>query len=160
MATINKIIPVSIALDKVIDVESINMDQNIETDIKKEACEANPWSVDDASVFLKYCCPECEYHEGDLKVFSNHALKNHERSYILFNDKNNGFKNGQIVPKTENDLSEIADHDDNDNDYDSEDPAWKLPDKKSLKLESVSPQQKRQKIFKCVVPFCQRYVWL
>ena len=64
----------------------------------------------------------------------------------MFNDKNNGFKNGQIVPKTENDLSEIADHD-NDNDYDSEDPAWKLPDKKSLKLESVSPQQKRQKIF-------------
>jgi hypothetical protein len=38
----------------------------------------------------------------------------------LFNDKNNGFKNGQIVPKTENDLSEIADHDEN-NDYDSED---------------------------------------
>jgi hypothetical protein len=58
MSPINKIIPVSIALDKVIDVESINMDQNIETDIKKEACEANPWSVDDASVFLKYCCPE------------------------------------------------------------------------------------------------------
>ena len=60
--------------------------------------------------------------------------------------------NGPIVPKTENDLSEIEN---NENEYDSEDPTWKLPDKKSMKLESLSPQQKRQKIYKCVVPFCQ-----
>ena len=73
----------AIEQDKVIDVESINMDQNIETDIKKETFETNPWSVNDASVFLKYCCPECEYHDGDLKVFSNHALENHERYYGL-----------------------------------------------------------------------------
>ena len=75
----------------------------IENDIKKEDSDVNPWSVDDASAFLKYCCPECDYHEGDLKVFSNHALENHERSSTLFNDeKSNGT---HMVPKTENDFS-------------------------------------------------------
>ena len=23
--------------------------------------EENPWSVEDVSVFLNYCCPECDY---------------------------------------------------------------------------------------------------
>ena len=39
-----------------------------------------------------------------------------------------------------------------DNDFDS-DPTWKIPEKSSIKLES--PQQKKQKFYKCVVPFCQ-----
>ena len=76
--------------------------RNIENDIKKEVSDVNPWSVDDASAFLKYCCPECDYHEGDLRIFSNHALEKHERSSTLFNEQNNG---SQMVPKTENDYS-------------------------------------------------------
>ena len=80
----------------------MEMDTNgdIEPAIKLEKFDENPWSVHDASVFLKYCCPECDYHSGSLKGFSNHALENHERSSTLFNDKNNGI---DTVPKIEND---------------------------------------------------------
>ena len=47
--------------------------------LKKEYFDATPWSVENVAVFLKYCCPECDYNDGDLKIFSNHALENHER---------------------------------------------------------------------------------
>lgn len=44
----------------------------------------NPWAVEDASVFLKYCCPECEFTNFDLQQFSDHALKNHANATVLF----------------------------------------------------------------------------
>ena len=47
----------------------------------------NPWSVDDASYFLKYCCPECDYIHKDLTVFSEHALDNHIESLTLFKEQ-------------------------------------------------------------------------
>ena len=80
----------------------MEMDTNgdIEPAIKLEKFDENPWSVNDASVFLKYCCPECDYNSESLKVFSNHALQYHERSSTLFNEKNNGV---DTVPKIEND---------------------------------------------------------
>ena len=71
--------------------ENFSEDKDFETVIKKEDLDTNPWSVDDATAFLKYCCPECNYHDGDLKVFSNHALENHERAFLLFNNKSNGY---------------------------------------------------------------------
>ena len=46
--------------------------------------ETNPWSVENASVFLKYCCPECNFKDGNLQSFANHALENHKRSNVLF----------------------------------------------------------------------------
>ena len=36
--------------------------------------DINPWMVDDASVFLNYCCPECDFKEKNLQFFSDHAL--------------------------------------------------------------------------------------
>ena len=68
----------------------MDADADIQTVIKKEDFDTNPWSVDDASVFLKYNCPECDYNDGSLKVFSHHALENHVRSSILFKDMKNG----------------------------------------------------------------------
>ena len=44
----------------------------------------NPWCVDDASAFLKFCCPECDYQIPDLQMFSDHALDNHAKSLALF----------------------------------------------------------------------------
>ena len=32
----------------------------------------NPWAVTDASVFLKYCCPECDYTDKILELFKKH----------------------------------------------------------------------------------------
>ena len=42
--------------------------------------EENPWAVEDVNVFLNYNCPECDYKNQDLSVFSVHALENHINS--------------------------------------------------------------------------------
>ena len=54
--------------------------------IKHEVPEEdfNPWAVSDASVFLRYCCPECEFQSKGLITFGEHALTNHHRSSVLF----------------------------------------------------------------------------
>jgi len=45
---------------------------------------SNPWNVTDPSVFLKYCCPECDFINQNLPEFSEHALKNHALAIALF----------------------------------------------------------------------------
>ena len=47
---------------------------------------SNPWNVSDASVFLKYCCPECDYQFVQLEIFVIHATKYHDLSRILFEE--------------------------------------------------------------------------
>ena len=47
----------------------------------------NPWCVDDASAFLKFCCPECDYQIPDLQMFSEHAVENHVKSLVLFGNE-------------------------------------------------------------------------
>ena len=77
----------------------------------------NPWSVEDATVFLKYCCPECEYSHQNLNSFTGHALENHDKAKMLFtleNDENNM----AVIIKPELEFypkEEISDF--NDNDY-------------------------------------------
>jgi len=44
----------------------------------------NPWDVSNASVFLSYCCPECDFKSGELLGFSQHAVINHVLSNTLF----------------------------------------------------------------------------
>ena len=57
---------------------------------KLEASDAsNPWMVDNVSVFLNYCCPECDFKAKTLKLFSNHALENHEEALVLFEEELN-----------------------------------------------------------------------
>ena len=48
----------------------------------------NPWDVSDASVFLKYCCPECDFINPNLNEFSEHALEKHVLANTLFDSKN------------------------------------------------------------------------
>ena len=56
-----------------------------ECDMKIEDCvQNNPWFVDDTSVFLKFCCPECDFQIPHLQMFSDHALENHIQSIVLF----------------------------------------------------------------------------
>ena len=69
-------------------IEAMITENSVETVIKKEEYELNPWSVDSVSELLKYCCPECNYNEKNLQLFSNHALENHEKASILINDIN------------------------------------------------------------------------
>ena len=58
-----------------------NDDQNFENSYNSKSL--NPWAVENVSVFLRYCCPECDFNHLDLQHFSNHALQNHAES-ILF----------------------------------------------------------------------------
>ena len=65
----------------------------------------NPWKVSDASAFLKYCCPECQYNHQELFEFSQHALESHVLATTLFDSPNNAegdhvitnFKSDQIA---------------------------------------------------------------
>ena len=64
---------------------SVAVDENCAKEPKVEYdFEMNPWSVEDASAFLKYCCPECDYQILDFEMFSWHALQNHAKSKVLF----------------------------------------------------------------------------
>ena len=62
---------------QITDIDNINL-------VEKDDFENNPWSVEDASVFLKYCCPECNYQILNHDMFSYHALENHVKSKTLF----------------------------------------------------------------------------
>ena len=52
--------------------------------LKIEDSDENPWAVEDASVFLKYCCPECDFNHLDLQLFTEHAVEKHCKASTLF----------------------------------------------------------------------------
>ena len=57
----------------------------MEVNVKiEDSFSNNPWYVEDATAFLKFCCPECDYQIPDLQLFSDHAVCNHEKSTVLF----------------------------------------------------------------------------
>ena len=60
-----------------------NMTFTIVDPLKVEVNADNPWSVDHASAFLKYCCPECDYKSKKIQDFSKHVSKNHFSSNIF-----------------------------------------------------------------------------
>ena len=60
----------------------------------------NPWCVDDATAFLKFCCPECDYHIPDLQMFSDHAVENHIKSSALFGEETKN-EEGVLLVKQE-----------------------------------------------------------
>lgn len=62
------------------------MDIKLVHEVKENQPEIkhNPWAVENVSVFLKYHCPECQFINNDLKMFTDHALANHEDATALF----------------------------------------------------------------------------
>ena len=57
--------------------------------LKVEDCDDyNPWIADDASAFLKYNCPECDFSNKTLQLFTEHALENHIKSKVFFTPEN------------------------------------------------------------------------
>ena len=72
-------------------IESMTIEPDIGSRMNQST---NPWNVSDASVFLKYCCPECDYINLNLPEFSQHALEYHAQSIALFDPTDNqGYKN-------------------------------------------------------------------
>ena len=51
----------------------------------KVNCLSSPCS---ASAFLKYVCPECDFTNQTLQVFSEHAVENHSKAKVLFSPEN------------------------------------------------------------------------
>ena len=66
----------------------------------------NPWEVSDASRFLRYCCPECDFRNENLQEFSEHALENHILANTLFVHKTYNLKIGPEPELIESDLVE------------------------------------------------------
>ena len=70
----------------------------LKIEVKDEINYYNPWYVEHASAFLKYCCPECEYKNGTLESFADHALQNHENAKVLFaNEEHQNLQSNQIT---------------------------------------------------------------
>ena len=44
----------------------------------------NPWNVPNAAMFLKYCCPECDFKSKDGDHFERHALESHHKAKSFF----------------------------------------------------------------------------
>ena len=58
----------------------MNADNSDDYYVKQEDYYGNnPWSVQDATAFLKYCCPECDFQILNYNKFSDHATRNHPR---------------------------------------------------------------------------------
>ena len=66
---------------------NVTIDDPLKIEVKVEVNDYNPWSAEHASAFLKYCCPECEYKNGTLTTFTDHALQNHENARILYSNE-------------------------------------------------------------------------
>ena len=66
-----------------------------------ETSFSNPWNVSDASVFLKYCCPECDYQFVQLEIFVIHATQYHDLSKILFEETKINSKHVKEEPFSE-----------------------------------------------------------
>ena len=71
----------------------------LKVEVKVEVNDDNPWYVEHASAFLQYCCPECEYRNGNLNSFEYHAFQNHENARVLFaNNYKLETKFGEYLP--------------------------------------------------------------
>ena len=131
--------------------------------------DQNPWDVRDASAFLKYCCPECEFKDDCLEIFESHAVNTHERALPLFGTKQeledaikedpNKYVESQMegfddFDSDDNDIKEEADDDDDDykddgNDInDDEDDDYEQP-----KIKEPRRTRKSQKVEEREWPF-------
>ena len=95
-----------------IGVESVcsNIQPELKSEFKENVYEStfltNPWDVSDASVFLKYCCPECDYKSDELYGFTQHSVMNHVLSNTLFGEKDLE-QNGNEFSIENNDLDGV-----------------------------------------------------
>ena len=111
----------------------------------------NPWNVPNAAMFLKYCCPECDYQITQLDIFEAHATSNHALSKILF--ENGELKNEfQIKQEYDDPLEYENDYDNGDQQYFPEElleQSLNDDDKTNLKQEiNVQKLEEQNKISK------------
>ena len=81
--------------------------------------DGNPWAVTNVSVFLKFCCPECDYKCATLKDFSCHATESHDLSTTLFRQDNNLSQLNDLLNELNNLEEYPVKEEVNDNDFDA-----------------------------------------
>ena len=82
----------------------------------------NPWNVSDLSVFLRYCCPECDFKCEEAHLFCDHAIDHHENSSTLLKyslDEELKTKSGQKVARKQSSDSGLNFHDFSEETYNS-----------------------------------------
>ena len=52
--------------------------------IAKEEKDSNPWLIENAESYLKYCCTECDFRSTYVQDFSKHVSMNHYTSNLFF----------------------------------------------------------------------------
>jgi hypothetical protein len=66
----------------------VKLEPELEENYGESNFSVNPWDVSNPSVFLNYCCPECNFKSNELAGFSQHAVINHVLSNTLFSGRN------------------------------------------------------------------------
>ena len=88
---------------------------------------SNPWNVSDLSLFLRYCCPECDYKCEGAHLFCEHALDFHRNSNVLLENLRDKKSQTNMKQEMNDDYNEsfevVQDFEDFDNEYSlNEDP--------------------------------------
>ena len=82
---------------------------------------SNPWNVSDLSLFLRYCCPECDYKCEEAHLFCEHALDFHKKSNVLLENWRDEKSQTNVKQEISDDYDEsfevVQDFDDFDNEY-------------------------------------------
>ena len=127
--------------------------------LSKQNGENNPWAVENATVFLKFVCPECEYMNQNLESFAKHALKNHKGAQILFHIEDTDEEPMTVDIKPDVDMFIKEEIFDIDNEYivESENmPSQEIVDPKpSIGKVKIKKKKERRKIFKCEICFIE-----
>ena len=80
---------------------------------------SNPWNVSDLSIFLRYCCPECDYKCEEAHLFCEHALDFHRNSNVLLENLRGKKSQTNVKQEMNDDYREsfevVPDFDDFDN---------------------------------------------
>ena len=86
-----------------------------------ETIFSNPWNVSDLSLFLRYCCPECDYKCEEAHSFCEHALDFHKNSNVLLENLRDEKSQTNVKQEVSNDYNEsfevVQDFDDFHNEY-------------------------------------------
>ena len=87
--------------------ELVEEDRN-DYNLIEEADDPNPWLMENAEAFLKYCCSNCEFSTKDVKDFSNHVATYHFSSNMLFQNKAKRIRKSMSITRGSNEYTNIV----------------------------------------------------
>ena len=92
--------------DLLVKQELVEEDRNDYDFIEEN--DPNPWLMENAEAFLKYCCSNCEFSTKDVKDFSNHVAKYHSSSNMLFQNKSKRIRKSMSITRGSDEYTNIV----------------------------------------------------